>query len=89
MLYNAEAIAQLLCPKKSMILRPFASGCFALRRPGGPSQCKAGEATLVANWGAATIHSTRSTPSGSAEENGREWPQKGNFNGQMSFAIAS
>ena len=35
---------------------------------------------------AATIHSTRSTPSGSAEENGREWSQKGDFNGQMSFA---
>lgn len=27
-------------------------------------------------------------PSGSAEENGHKWPQKGDFNRQMSFAIA-
>ena len=27
--------------------------------------------------------------SGLGEENGREWPQKGDFNGQMSFTIAS
>ena len=42
---------------------------------------------------AATCHSTRPTPQphkgGLGEENGREWPQKGDFNGQMSFAIAS
>ncbi len=72
-----------------MILKPFASDCEDTRKPGGPSQCKAGEATLVANEGAATVDSTRSTPSGSAEENGREWSQKGDFNGQMSFATAS
>ncbi len=35
---------------------------------------------------AATIHSTRPTPSGLAEENGRNVAQKGDFNGQMSFA---
>ena len=35
---------------------------------------------------AATIHSTRLTPSGLAEENGRNMAQKGDFNGQMSFA---
>ena len=35
---------------------------------------------------AATIHSTRSTPSGLAEENGRNMAQKGDFNGQMNFA---
>ena len=28
-------------------------------------------------------------PLGLVEENGREWPQKGDYNGQMSFAIAS
>ena len=38
---------------------------------------------------AATVHSTRSTPSGLAEENGRNVAQKGDFNGQSSFAIAS
>ena len=36
-----------------------------------------------------TGHLTRPTPRGLVEENGREWPQKGDFNGQMSFAIAS
>ena len=35
---------------------------------------------------AATIHSTRQAPSGPAEENGRNVAQKGDFNGQMSFA---
>ncbi len=35
---------------------------------------------------AATVHSTRSTPSGLAEENGHNVAQKGDFNGQMSFA---
>ena len=38
---------------------------------------------------AATGHLTRPTPSGLDEENGREWPRKGDFNGQMSFAIAT
>ena len=38
---------------------------------------------------AATVHSMRPTPCGLIEENGREWPKKGDFNGQMSFAIAS
>ena len=61
-----EAVAKLLCPEKSMILRPFASVSEA-----------------------DTVIPTRSTPSGSAEEEGREWPQKGDFNRQMSFAIAS
>jgi len=28
-------------------------------------------------------------PGGLAEENERKWPQKGDFNGQMSFAIGS
>ena len=28
-------------------------------------------------------------PVGLGEENGREWPQKGDFNGRMSFAIDS
>ncbi len=44
---------------------------------------------FASGCGAATIHSMRSTPSGSAEENGRERPQKGDYNGQMSFALAS
>ncbi len=35
-----------------------------------------------------TFDSTRSPPSGSAEENGREWSQKGDFNGKMSFTTA-
>ncbi len=35
---------------------------------------------------AATIRSTKPTPSGLAEENGRNVVQKGDFNGQMSFA---
>ncbi len=38
---------------------------------------------------AAAIHSTRQAPSGPAEENGRNVAQKGDFNGQMSFATAS
>ena len=38
---------------------------------------------------AATVHSTRSTPSGLIEKNGHNVAQKGDFNGQMSFAIAS
>ena len=61
-----EEIAKLLCPEKSMILRPFESGSNA-----------------------DTGHLTRPTPRGLGEENGREWPQKGDFNGQMSDAIAS
>ena len=61
-----EAIAKLLCPEKSMFLRPFASD----------SKAAAG-------------HLTKPTPSGLVEEDGREWPQKGDFNGQMSVAIAS
>ncbi len=44
---------------------------------------------FASDSGAATIHSIRSTPSGSAEENGRDWPQKGDFSGQMSFVTAS
>jgi hypothetical protein len=38
---------------------------------------------------AATLHLTRSAPRGPAKENGWKWPQKGDFAGQMSFAIAS
>ena len=38
---------------------------------------------------AATSHLTRSAPSGPDKENGWKWPQKGDFAGQMSFAIAS
>jgi carboxyl-terminal processing protease len=38
---------------------------------------------------AATVHSTRSTPGGLAEENECKWPQKGDFAGQMSFATPS
>jgi hypothetical protein len=38
---------------------------------------------------AATVHRARSTPGGLAEENERKWPQKGDFNRQMSFAIGS
>lgn len=37
----------------------------------------------------ATVHSTRSTRGGLAEENERKWPQKGGFDGQMSFSKAS
>ena len=62
----SEGVAKLLCPKKLMILRLFASDSVAV-----------------------TSHSTRPTPSGSDEENGREEPRKGNFNGKTSFAIAS
>ncbi len=59
-----EAVAELLCPEKSMILSYVASGSKA-----------------------ATVHSTRPTPSGLAEENGRNVAQKGDFNGQTNFAI--
>lgn len=38
---------------------------------------------------AATVHSTRAAPGGLAEENELKWPQKGDFNEQMSFAKAS
>ena len=38
---------------------------------------------------AATVYATRPTPSGLGEENGRKGPQKGDFYGRMSFAIAS
>jgi hypothetical protein len=38
---------------------------------------------------AATVHSTRSTLGGLAEEHGRKWPQKGDFAWQMNFAIGS
>lgn len=38
---------------------------------------------------AAATHLTRSTPSGSIEEDGIKGPKKSDFNGQMSFAIAS
>ncbi|MBI3236406.1 MAG: hypothetical protein HYZ48_01660 [Chlamydiales bacterium] len=63
---KVEGIAKLLCPEKSMILRPVASGSIA-----------------------ATVHLTRPTPCGLDEKNGRNWPQKGEFNGQMNFAIPS
>ncbi len=38
---------------------------------------------------AATFHLMRAAPGGPAEENGCKWPQKNDFAGQMSFAIAS
>jgi len=38
---------------------------------------------------AGTVHSTRPTPCGLGEEKGCKWPQKSDFNGQMSFAIPS
>lgn len=38
---------------------------------------------------AATVHSTKCRPHGSTKVNGREWLQKGDFNGQMNFVIGS
>ncbi len=86
---SKEAIAKRLSPEKLMILSSAASGCGDTRRSGGPSQCKAGEATSVANWEAAAVHSTSSTPRGLGEGNECKWTQKGDFTGQSSFAIAS
>ena len=45
--------------------------------------------SVVSGSKAATVHSTRSTPSGLAEKNGHNGAQKGDFNGQVSFAGAS
>lgn len=44
---------------------------------------------LASGSNAATGHLTRPTSCRLVEENGREWPQKSDFNGQMSFTIAS
>ncbi len=63
---SQEAVAKLLCPEKSKILWPFASGSLLTRA------IRRGQPRI-----------------GLSEENGRKWTQKGDFNGQMSFAIAS
>ena len=44
---------------------------------------------VASGSGAAPVHSTKPTPSGLDEENACDWPQKGDFTGRMSFAIAS
>ncbi len=78
--------AKLLCPEKSMT-------ADTRRRS---NDLRSGEQVSVSELAgqfkraaSARFTSTNPTPSGLGKESELKWPQKGDFNGQMSFANGS